>query len=59
MSDDLELTGALFKPNGPGTLIYDDPTGPIEVDDLELAGPDGVEAEPRGLTAQRLFQRAQ
>jgi len=50
VSDDLELTGALFRPNGPGSLIYDDPTGPIEVDDLELAGQVGVEAAPRGLT---------
>ncbi len=49
MSDDLDITGALFQP-GPGSLIYDEGTGPIELDDLELAGTGADEAAPRGLT---------
>lgn len=50
MSDDLELTGALFQPNSPSALVYDEGTGPIDIEDLELAGPPADEPEPRGLT---------
>ncbi len=50
MSDELDLTGALFRPAGLGSLTLDDPIDPVELDDLELASSDAPDSVPRRLT---------
>jgi tetratricopeptide (TPR) repeat protein len=49
MTDELELSGELFRPGGPIDQAYDDPSGPIDVSDMELAEPASDEAVPRSL----------
>ncbi len=36
MSEELELTGAMFRPGAPSSIAYDEGTGPIELDELVL-----------------------